>query len=60
MLTSDAYDYLFQSKPGDDSATVAATGVEFRPVVETFADTFRWMYEAGHIEAEYVGVLAGR
>ena len=60
VFTSDAYDYVFQSKPGDDSPTVAATGVEFRPIVETFADTFRWMYEAGHIEAKYVGELAHR
>ena len=58
VLTSDGYNYLFHSKPGDDSATVAATGVEFRPIVETFRDTFRWMYEAGHVPADKVGILA--
>ena len=58
VLTSDGYNYLFHSKPGDDSATVAATGVQFRPVVETFRDTFRWMYEAGHVPADKVGILA--
>jgi dihydroflavonol-4-reductase len=58
VLTSDGYNYLFHSKPGDDSATVAVTGVEFRPVVETFRDTFRWMYEAGHVPADKVGILA--
>lgn len=59
VLTSDGYNYLFHSKPGDDSATTAATGVEFRPIVETFRDTFRWLHEAGHLPAEKVGVLAG-
>ncbi len=58
IVTSDAYDYMFKSKPGDDSPTIEATGVEFRPVVETFADTFRWMYEAGYVEARHVGTLA--
>ena len=58
VMTSDGYDYLFHSKPGDDSATTASTGVEFRPLVETFRDTFRWMYEAGHLKAEHIGVLA--
>ena len=32
VMTSDGYDYLFNCKPGDDSATSVATGVEFRPV----------------------------
>jgi len=58
VMTSDGYDYLFHSVAGDDSPTVAATGVEFRPLVETFRDTFRWMYEAGHVEARDIGVLA--
>jgi hypothetical protein len=58
VMTSDGYDYLFHSAAGDDSATVAATGVEFRPLVETFRDTFRWMYAAGHVKAEDIGVLA--
>jgi nucleoside-diphosphate-sugar epimerase len=58
VMTSDGYDYLFHSKPGDDSATIAATGVEFRPLVETFRDTFRWLHEAGHLEAKDIGVLA--
>lgn len=58
VLTSDGYDYLFHATPGDDSGTVAATGVEFRPIVETFRDTFRWLYETGHVKAKNVGVLA--
>ncbi len=58
VLTSDAYDYIFDSKPGDDSATVERTGVEFRPMAETWRDMFRWMYEQGMVPAKRVGVLA--
>ena len=58
VLTSDAYDYIFDSKPGDDSATVERTGVAFRPIVETWRDMFGWMYEQGMVPAKRVGVLA--
>ncbi|MDE0607916.1 MAG: NAD-dependent epimerase/dehydratase family protein [Acidimicrobiaceae bacterium] len=58
VMTSDGYDYLFNCKPGDDSATEASTGVTFRPVVETFRDMARWMYESGRLKGEKVGVLA--
>ena len=58
VMTSDGYDYLFNCRPGDDSATVEATGVQFRPVVATFRDMARWMYEAGHVSAAKVGDLA--
>lgn len=58
VMTSDGYDYLFHCKPGDDSPTEAATGVVFRPLVETFRDMARWMYEAGHLPGDKVGVLA--
>jgi nucleoside-diphosphate-sugar epimerase len=59
VMTSDGYDYLFHSKAGDDSPTTAATGVAFRPLVDTFRDTFRWLCEAGKIDPSKVGVLAG-
>ena len=58
IVTSDGYNYLFHSKPGDDTVTTEVTGVEFRPVVDTFRDTFRWMHRAGHVSADKVGVLA--
>ena len=58
VMTSDGYDYLFHSKPGDNSATTESTGVEFRPLVDTFRDTFRWLHEAGHAKGKNVGVLA--
>ena len=57
VVTSDGYKFMFNSKPGDDSATTATTGVVFRPVTETFADTFRWMHEAGLAKAEDLGTL---
>ena len=58
VLTSDGYDYLFNCRPGDDSATETATGVTFRPVVETFRDMARWMYESGRLKDEKAGTLA--
>lgn len=58
VFTSDAYDYVFNSVPGDDSATAEATGVTPRPVVETFADTIEWLVEAGHVAPEKAGRLA--
>ncbi len=58
VLTSDGYDYIFDSKPGDDSATIERTGVAFRPMVETWRDMFRWMYAEGMVSAKRIGVLA--
>lgn len=55
VLTSDAYDYVFNSRPGDDSGTVARTGVTFRPMVDTWRDTFRWMHETGRISDRRAG-----
>ena len=57
-LTSDAYDYIFHSKPGDDSAKIAHTGVTFRPIVDTWRDLFGWMYEQDMVAAKRVGLLA--
>ena len=55
VMTSDAYDYIFRSRAGDDSATEAATGVQFRPLVDTFRDTFRWLVEAGIVDSRLLG-----
>ena len=44
--------------PGDDSPTEAETGVAFRPIEETFADTIRWLVEAGHVAPEKAGGIA--
>jgi len=55
VLTSDGYDYVFNSRAGDDSATVAFTGVAFRPIVDTWRDTFRWLYQNGDIAEKRAG-----
>jgi uncharacterized protein YbjT (DUF2867 family) len=58
VLTSDGYDYIFHSKPGDDSATIERTGVTFRPIVETWRDMFTWMLEQEMVPAKRLGTLA--
>lgn len=58
VLTSDGYDYIFHSKPGDDSATIERTGVTFRPIVETWRDMFTWMLEQEMVLAKRLGTLA--
>lgn len=60
VVTSEGYDYMFHSVAGDDSPTVAATGVAFRPLAETFRDTFLWMHEAGHLDEKHLGDLVDR
>ncbi len=60
VLTSEGYDYLVGFRPGDQSATERDLGVRFRPVEETFADTFRWMHRRGLVDADAIGVLAER
>ena len=59
VLTSDGYDYIFHSKPGDDSATIERTGVTFRPIVDTWRDMFTWMLEQEMVPAKRLGTLAG-
>ena len=45
--------------PGADAArTTEELGVTFRPAAETYADTLRWMYRAGHLDAKHVGLLS--
>ena len=58
VLTSDGYDYIFHSKPGDDSATIERTGVTFRPIVDTWRDMFTWMLEQEMVPAKRLGTLA--
>lgn len=42
----------------DDSVPVAPLGVAPRPLVDTFVDSVRWLYEQGHITAEQAGPVA--
>ncbi len=59
-LTAEAMEYASLWPGADSSETLAELGVSFRPIEETFADTLRWMYEAGHVDAKSVGRLAHR
>ena len=57
-LTYDAMSFASQW-PGTERPTASeALGLRFRPVRESYADTLRWMFEAGHLSAEKVGRLA--
>jgi nucleoside-diphosphate-sugar epimerase len=57
-LTYEAALMIDQNVPCDSRATVEELGVVFRPTEETFADTLRWLYEAGHIGPRCAGRLA--
>jgi nucleoside-diphosphate-sugar epimerase len=56
-LTSDAAQFMTTMVPTDDEHTHAASGVRFRDVEETLADTIRWMVRAGELRARAAGVL---
>lgn len=58
VVTSEAYDYLYNFKPADQSATTDELGLAFRPLVDTLADTLLWLHEIGEIPAKAVGKLA--
>ena len=57
-LTRDAMEYATQWPGCSAEKTTAELGVSFRESAETFADTLRWMYEAGHLDAAHVGRIA--
>lgn len=46
-----------QWPPADSSRFLAKSGLRFRSGEETFADTIRWMVEAGHIPPKKAGRL---
>ena len=45
-------------RPVDPSATIAELGVSFRPLEESIADTYRWLWQAGLISRRQAGRLA--
>jgi len=57
-LTHEATLILTEGVPSDDSRARDELGIEARSVEETLADTLRWMYEEGKMEARHVGALA--
>ena len=57
-LTRDAMEYATQWPGASGEDTARELGVTFRSAKETYTDTVRWMYQAGHLKARHVGVLA--
>jgi len=57
-LTRDAMEYATQWPGASGAETARDLGVTFRSATETYRDTVRWMYEAGHLKARHVGKLA--
>lgn len=57
-LTRDAMEYATQWPGASGEDTARELGVTFRSAEETYTDTVRWMYQAGHLKARHAGVLA--
>ena len=57
-LTAEAMAMATQWPTLGPSPRTEALGVRLRPVRETYADTIRWMHEAGHLTARQAGRLA--
>lgn len=57
-LTRDAMEYATQWPGASGADTERELGVQFRSARETYSDTVRWFYEAGHLSARHVGRLA--
>jgi dihydroflavonol-4-reductase len=51
--------FMVHAAKVDGSAVERDLGVRFRPLSETLADTYRWLYEAGHVSRKQAGLLAG-
>ncbi len=58
-LTRDAMEFATRWPGCSGEQTTRELGVSFRSARETYTDTLRWMYKAGHLEAKHVGKLAG-
>ena len=57
LLTSEAVEYMFNYRAGDDSATERDTGVALRPFAESLADTIAWMRDEGYVTAAHAGAV---
>ena len=57
-LTRDAMEYATQWPGASGERTTRELGVHFRSTEESFRDTVRWLYEAGHLDARHAGRLA--
>ncbi len=57
-LTTEAMTMATRAVPCDSAPTVAALGLGFRPLTETFADEITWLAQHGYVSAELAGRLA--
>ena len=58
-LTHEGMSFATRWPGVDGSISEAALDLTFRTPRQTFADTIRWLYESGHIDATKAGRLAG-
>lgn len=58
QISSESMAYVTQWSPADSSHYLQRSGLSFRPGADTFADTMRWMTQAGHLKPRYAGKLA--
>ena len=56
-MTHEAMQAVTEMVPTDNSLTESELGVRFRAPAETFRDTYRWLYEQGHLDAKFVPAL---
>jgi len=57
-LTRDSMEFATRWPGADASRTTRELGLVFRPPEESYRDTLRWMFRAGHLSARQVGGLA--
>jgi dihydroflavonol-4-reductase len=57
-LTRDAMEFATRWPGCSGERTTRELNVSFRSARETYTDTIRWMYEAGHLNAKHVGKIA--
>ena len=57
-LTRDSMNFATQWPGTETPVASQELGVVFRPMVETYTDTLRWMHRAGRLPAKRVGKLA--
>jgi hypothetical protein len=57
-LTRDGMEFATRWPGADASRTTRELGLVFRPPEESYRDTVRWMFRAGHLTARHVGRLA--
>jgi nucleoside-diphosphate-sugar epimerase len=57
-LTRDAMEFATRWPGCSSERTTRELGITFREASETYRDTIRWMYEAGHLTSKQVGKIS--